>query len=526
MRLLAALALSALALGPAGGVSPRDPAIAAHGEARAAFARGRMEQAAKAFDKAIALSPKSASLWTDIGRFRLATGNAGGAIEAARYAASLNPENADAVLFSAELTRGQYGPSAALPLFDQALAMRPDHLETLGEMAATLGEAGEAQASLALTRRMLALDRANARAFFLQAVLAARAGRYELARGLAYRTGGRMDGVPAMELLKGMLDVEAGNNEQAVARLAALVKARPLHFPARRLLAYAQWQAGDMTGVAATLMPMARRADADAYTLTLFGRALEAMGNRAAAAELLDRAAVSTPGPSDSFDLASWAGADAANADVMIPRISQLVARGNAAAVELARQVSARNPGSTGAHIALGDALTAGGQNAAAAAAYRQAANLDFSEPIALRLIAALANSGAKADAARAASLYLGQNPRSIPALILAGQAAMATRDWPGAIARAENLRLRIGNRNVGAIANLAWAHFETGDGRRAAMFARRATALAPNNAAIAGSAGFIIARSGDRDAGRALLRKAATLSPGNAEIRRWLSET
>src|SRR3546814_6376563 len=52
------------------------------------------------------------------------------------------------------------------------------------EDAATLGDLGRMRAMLAVTRRAIAADPADPRAYYLQAVLAARAGRFDLARVL------------------------------------------------------------------------------------------------------------------------------------------------------------------------------------------------------------------------------------------------------------------------------------------------------------------------------------------------------
>ena len=144
---------------------------------------------------------------------------------------------------------------------------------------------------LALTRRVLSLDQRNSRAWFLQAVMAARAGRFDLARSLLARTSGRLDGEPAVMLLRGLIDLHDGAHEQAIDRLSDLIDQQPANLVARKLLGAAYAQAKDHDGVIQTLRGLAGREDADSYTLTLFGRALEARGDRDAAAAMLDRAA-------------------------------------------------------------------------------------------------------------------------------------------------------------------------------------------------------------------------------------------
>src|SRR3546814_9570996 len=135
----------------------------------------------------------------------------------------INPRNVDAIIFRGTLIRDQYGLRAALPWFRKALAIDRNNVPALGEYAATLGEIGRTRQMLALTRKMIALDPGNPRAFFMQAAMAARARNYDLARKLLQRTGGSMDGVPAVMLLNGVLHYEGGNYTLASERFDRLL---------------------------------------------------------------------------------------------------------------------------------------------------------------------------------------------------------------------------------------------------------------------------------------------------------------
>ncbi|HLL31036.1 MAG TPA: tetratricopeptide repeat protein, partial [Allosphingosinicella sp.] len=73
---------------------------------------GRMEDAALAFDRALAAAPRDGALWADIADFRRATGETAGAIEAADRAVALSPRNVQALRLRGELTRDQYGLAA------------------------------------------------------------------------------------------------------------------------------------------------------------------------------------------------------------------------------------------------------------------------------------------------------------------------------------------------------------------------------------------------------------------------------
>lgn len=513
-----ALAEAALPL-----ASPVSRAYATRIAGRAAMALGDFEGAARAFDAALAATPRSAALWADIGRFRLVSGNVGGAVAATQAALQINPRNLEAMMLMGQLVRGQYGLLAAIPWYDKVLEIDPNNLTALGEAAATLGDAGRAGEMLALTRRMLEIDPGNARAYYLQAAMAARAGNAELARSLVYRVGGRMDDVPGMMLLQAVLEMTGGSAEQAALKLERIVRMQPGNLTARRLWGAALWQAGDNVGAISALEPLARRGDADSYSLTLIGRALEAAGNREAAAGFLDRAAQPYRGDPGMFDLPDPVhptGPD--GADVVIPRIARAVAAGQAAsALGDAERLRNANSGAPAAHLAVGDVLMVLGRPADAAEAYRAAANIVFNEATAMRLVAAL-QKGGRADAAiRVLDLYLSQNPRSVPALALAGDHFLAAGDWARAIDTLEKLRYRIGNRDAALLASLAWASFNAGDPERATAYAQSAYSTAPRNPAIANATGWILFKTGtDRAQGLALLRKAVGIAPDKPGLR------
>src|SRR3546814_21180449 len=90
----------------------------------------------------------------------------------------------------------------------------------------------------------------------MQAARAARARNYDLARKLLQRTGGSMDGVPAVMLLTGVLHYEGGNYTLASERFDRLLSLQPLNIKGRRLLGAAQYQAGNFSAAAQALQPL------------------------------------------------------------------------------------------------------------------------------------------------------------------------------------------------------------------------------------------------------------------------------
>ena len=517
--------------------APAHAAYAARIRGLALMELGDGAGAAAALQDALAAAPEDQRNWIALARLRRWNGDLAGAIAAADKAIALKPDAAEAVVIRGELTRSQYGLRAALPWFDRAVQIDPDSAVALLERAATHGDMGHMRAMLADTRAALETAPGNPRAYFLQAMLAARGGDFDLARALHQRTKGAFDDQPAGMLLLGAIDYQTGNAGQAAIRLSRLVQLQPGNVKARKLLAAAQWRLGDAAATAATLRPIADHDDADSYTLALMGRALTkqrdpAAGRylaRAAAPERRTATAIAASALSEE-DLgrlrAAAARAKPGDPQPQVRLIAGLLARGQSGeALALARRLQAQNPGVPDVHMLVGDALGTRGDFAGAVEQYRKAANLAFSEPVAMRLIEALGRSGRQAEAAQVLQLFLDQNPRSVRAQLLAGHLALQARDWPAAIRTYEGLRRRLGDRDAVMLNNLAWAYAESGDHKRAIPLARKAWLLEKNNPATADTLGWILFKGGANKAeGLMLLQRAARAAPRDPEIQKHLA--
>jgi tetratricopeptide (TPR) repeat protein len=519
------------AIAEAAGAGEAHAAYAARIMGRAYQALGDDANATDQFNRALALAPGDSGVWRDVARFRRGNGDLAGALQAADRAVVLNPRDVAALVLRGELTRTQYGLAAALPWFTRALDIDRNNLPALLDRAATYGDMGRMRDMLADARQAHQLTGGNATAYYLQAVLAARARNWSLARSLYARTNGAFDSTPAGQLLASTIDLGQGNDRQAADRLAPLVARQPGNRKARRLLALAQWRLGDAAATAATLRPIADRADADSYTLTLIGQALSRAGDEAGAARYLARAArpadqaltaLDPLSDADFTALRAAAARDPGDGPTEVRLVAALLARGQGdEALARARRLQAANPGAPESAILVGDALGTRGDFASAAEQYRRAANISFTEAVALRLIEALQRSGQPAAADQVLGLFLRQNPRNVPALTLRAGRLMQAEDWPNAIRVYESLRARIGNNDATILNNLAWAYSESGDYARAIPLARRAWALDRDNPTTADTLGWILFKSGaDRARGLVLLEQAARGAPTDAAIR------
>ncbi|WP_267394045.1 MULTISPECIES: tetratricopeptide repeat protein [unclassified Sphingomonas] len=506
--------------------TPADP-VAIRARARALAMQGDGAAAGEALDALLARSPNDGAAWADLGRIRLNAGDLGGAAAAAARAVRLLPGDPVALTLQGEVVRSRFGLTAALPWFRAALQRDAFYHPALIEYAATLGETGRYTQMLAATRDALAARPGRPQALYLQAVLAVRAGHRALARDLLQKAGDTLSDLPAAMLLSGSLDYADGKYEQAIDTWRQLVADQPVNVLARRLLGAALLRSGDAAGALDALRPVAERDDADPYALLLVARAFEASGDRASAATFLDRAAAARVGTAAVFATDDAVGAvlaDAADApsdpNYVVGAIRAQVNGGDiSGAIARARSLVAASPGAPAARLALGDALAAASHWADAASAYAAAADLAFDEPTMLRLVDALGRADRPRDAAAALSLYLGQNPQSVPALRLLGDLQLAGGDSAAAIETLESLRRMIGNRDAALLARLARAYAAADESAVARRYARAAYALAPMNPGVADAYGVALAADGDLGAARQLMAEAVALAPADPQI-------
>ncbi|MGX0945159.1 Flp pilus assembly protein TadD [Sphingomonas sanguinis] len=476
----------------------------------------------RTLEQLVARYPDDARSWTELGRSRFGAGDMDGASHAAARAAALAPADPDALTLQGEVVRARYGLAAGLPWFQAALKRDPYDHPALIQYAATLGDLGRATDALATTRTALVSEPGSPEALYLQAVIAARAGRFALAQQALELTGGALRARPSVALLDGALAYAQGRPQHAVRVWTRLVTMQPMNVAARELLAAAQIAAGDRPAALATLRPILSRADADGYALRL---AALAMPDRYAA--LLDRAAHGRRGDAAIFladrpaaELAIAAGNAPTDPTYALGLIRGLASRGDrAGAIHKALALVRASPGAPAAQTAYGDTLATAGRMAEAVGPYARAADLTFDEPTMLRLIDAYQRTGRSQDAAVSLGLYLSQNPQSVAARRLLAQWQMVAGRWDEAIETLEGLRTQIGLRDVALLQHLAVAYAQSGDGVVARRYGAAAYRLAPMNAGVADAYGLALAAAGDEDGARQLFDKALALAPGDPVI-------
>jgi tetratricopeptide (TPR) repeat protein len=420
--------------------------------------------AARAYDRVLAIAPDDASLWVEIGRLRYRAGQHVLAIQAADHAMALDPRSVRALEFRGELVRDRFGLLASLPWFERALVHAPGDASVLSQYAATLGELGRASDMLVVTRRLLQFAPGNPQAYYLQAVLAARAGRYDVARQLLARTRGKLDEVPGAILLEAVLELSAGNTQTASELCEQLLEREPDNMHARQLLARALYNAGQYRYLTLRFRDDIARNDASPYLLTMVARGFEATGNRVEAGKLLDRAAVPVAAALRVVPVGS--------------RVGALMAQGRSEdALATAERDRAAEPGSYETQAAAGDVQLALGHPAEAQQCYAMAARVRMSDSLLQRRFQAFAGLRDAKGAAQMVGAYLQQNPGNRTALRLQATLAVRSGDPLRAGAILDYLRRTGSEQDVQLLTDLALVRLGSGDveaGEQAAAQAYR----------------------------------------------------
>ncbi len=385
---------------------------------------GKLPEAGAAFDRAVALTPDNPRLWVDIGRLRYRGGEQAMAVDAAIKAVELGPDDSEALMFRGQLARDAAGMTEGLRWLDKAIDADPDRLDLLAEYAATLGEAGESKRSLQTIRRMAAIDPGYDRAYFLQAVIAGRAGDYPLARRLLTRGVRQTNPIPAASLLSGVIDLETGNYASAATQFDQLYRRQPENRRVRDLLVRSLAMSGGHRELVHRFGAEAGMTSASPYLQTVVARSYEALGERKKAAELLDLASQRRSGNLVALRASPGlampvVGSEPTGEEAMAQVRGSIVRRGPADAVAAASGFLRRFPGSADALALAGDAQLAARNPALALKYYDRSARIRQSWPLARRRISALRMLGRAEDARTLLARFVAGHPTAIEPVVL-----------------------------------------------------------------------------------------------------------
>jgi cellulose synthase operon protein C len=509
-------------------VKPKNRVYAQRILGRVLLDSGNISDARNAFDTALKIDPKNSMLWTDIAAFRLRLADQKTANEAADYAVSLDNTNIRALELRGRLVRSQYGLLAGLPWFEQGLNISPDDVPLLEEYAATLGELGRNQDMLVQARKILAIAPKNGRAYYMQAVIAARAGEYMLAKRVLSLAGAKTNETPAAMLVMAICEYQLSNYNLSADILERLLILQPNNLEARKLLARAKQSAGENHDALTAIRPLFTGGDADAYSAMIAARAFEATGDRIKAVGGLTDASIpaqrSAKTVAESASLRSAADAaqrNPGNARYALPYIRALMLAGQLdAALSQAKQLQANAPGVASAHMLVGDVENARGNYSSAAIAYQKSREIEFSEGIMLRLVDVYRRQKQHDKAREVLGAFTQFNPSSLSGQRMVAYVHLDDGQWQQAIPLLERLRKRVGYNDSILNANIARAYSGAGQHDQAIFNAKLAYQVDPSNPMVTLVYGQALLKAKQRPkAALELFQKANALMPGNSDV-------
>jgi putative PEP-CTERM system TPR-repeat lipoprotein len=435
--------------------------------------RGEARRAAEVAQAVVAREPKNAPLHNLLGVALTAAGDRQGGRAAYEKALALDKDLVAARLNLARLELAEGKTDAARARLERIVKERPKDTAAMLELAAIAEHAGHADDAIRWLEKVHALDRRNAAA-------AAQLVDLHLARQ-------ELD--KALTVAK---EADAAAPESLVA-LAALGRA--------------QLAAGNRAAAQTIFARMTRLASFDADWLTEIARYQLAANDPKGAAYSLEKALAAKP--------------DHPQAQALLVEMD--LRAGDAAKAESrAKAIVAKHPSSALGYRLQADVALARANSTEAIRGYRAALDKEETTEDALRLYWAYVQAGNLQQAIEFLEAWVKKRPtdrRAIRALAeghqRAGQLAAARARYE------EALRLRGGDPEV--LNNLANVLARQGDAK-ALETAQQAHALAPNNATIQDTLGWILVERGDLDGGLRHLREARLRAPQSPEIRYHLA--
>ena len=498
---------------------------------------GDAKKAEEFFAKAVKLDPDNARKRTALAVTQLAGGQTESGLGELRSIAEADSGvSADLALISAHLRRKEYDKAlaaidklegkqpdkpmaanlrgrvqllqkdnaAARKSFEKALEIDPVYFAAAASLAAM--DLGDKKPDEAKKRfeSVLAKDPKNRQALLALAQLAAAGGgdKDEVAGLLTKAIDANPTEVAPRRLLIDLL-LRSKDNKQALAVAQSAVAALPNSPELLSALGRTQQVSGDVNQAIATYGKLIAMQPLSPLPHMRMAEAQVANRNNQAAEQSLRKALEIKP---DELD--------AQRGLIMLLVESKKYQD----AMTVARQVKEQRPKEAVGYVLLGDIDVARREWGSATAAYQTGLQQTQAPILAIKLHAALTDSGKLAEAERHAAAWLKTHPKDIGFLVYLGDSALARKDYAAA-ERSYLSVLKLQPESPLALNNLAWIALQSG-GRDALSYAQRANELAPNQPAFMDTWAMALSAKGDHAKAIELQLRAVGLLPDNRALR------
>jgi putative PEP-CTERM system TPR-repeat lipoprotein len=192
-------------------------------------------------------------------------------------------------------------------------------------------------------------------------------------------------------------------------------------------------------------------------------------------------------------------------------------------AIAEARRLQKEQPTKGIGYALEGEMLAAQKKWPEAAVAYRASLAREPDPAVATRTYGALRAAGKASEATAMANKWMADHPKDAAMPLFLAETSQQAKDLTAAKSGYERV-LSIDPENVVALNNLAWILSASKD-PKGLEYAERAHQLAPFNPSILDTFGLALTRSGQAKRGAQLLNMAASLAPGQPDIRLHLAQ-
>ncbi|TCO80969.1 putative PEP-CTERM system TPR-repeat lipoprotein [Plasticicumulans lactativorans] len=448
---------------------------AAPGQARAGLTlavmylrQGRPADAVAVAERVVTAEPANLTALNLLGLARVLSGDRDGAQRAFSQATGIDPKFLPAHLNLAKLTAVRGDLTAARAQFEALLGPFPDNVSVLFELGRLSALAGQRDEALRWLEKARAVD---------AVALAPRLALVEQYLG---------QGDPATAL---------GVAEEALQR-------NPENLTALEAVGRAQLAVGRTLQAQATFRRMVLLAGLDATALLNVARLQRGAEAIADAVLTLEQAVRLVPQRGDIVGALVQAYVDVGRFDDAAARIEDVrrAQPDSAVALQLAGKVASGRK-----------------DFAAAATAYREALKRRPSRELALSAFGALLNAQRPDEAFVLLETWTREHPQDLEALAALGEARLQRREWREAYPVYGRLIEQRPN-DPALLNNVAYLLAQFGE-PAARDYAARAAELAPDDAAIRDTYGWVLVRQGDYAQGLQQLREAESRAAGNPEV-------
>lgn len=274
-------------------VSTQSDVLALRGNAYLGL--GKNKEAKEAFESSLKSNPDLAAALIGLAQSALIDKNIDAATGFTEHAVSKNPKNIEALLFKANLLRGQGAAEPALSAFDQVLALKPGNVDAhLNKADLEIKAKNYAAAKADIDAARTSSPR-NPSVLYMQAFLDFSQGKNaEALDGIQKVLHAAPDYMPGV-LIAGAVQYALGSMPQAEQYLTKYLDKDPANLYARKLLASALLKGRQASKANTVLAPALKESPQDVELLTLAGEASMQNKDFTKATEYFEKASTLAP---------------------------------------------------------------------------------------------------------------------------------------------------------------------------------------------------------------------------------------